>query len=88
MKYFSTAANKLFQIIFAMGCWFELDKLGEPDKKSTACRKNAGLRRFTEKLETAVAIILFFGILAYGIIKGWVKIPTYLGDGCGYDNFG
>ncbi len=85
MKYFSTAANKLFQIIFAIGCWFELDKL---DKRSKVCRKATGLRRFAEKLETAAEIVLFFGILAYGIIKGWVKIPTYLGDGYGYDNFG
>ena len=57
------------KVIFAVQCEYELTKLyGEKSKMK-------GLNRLAEKLDNAIGEIIYFGILAYGIFKGWVKIP-------------
>lgn len=73
----------LDQVIFAMQCQREFHSLY--GKKTKA----KGLQWLGEKLDDIIGAILFNGILAYGIYKGWVKMPPpYLGDGYEYDNFG
>ena len=73
----------LAQVFFAMQCQHGLhDLYGEKTKAK-------GLRWLWEKLDDILGAILFNGILAYGIYKGWVKMPPpYLGDGYDDDNFG
>ena len=73
----------LDKVIFAVQCEHELDKCyGTKSKKK-------GLSRLAEKIEDVIGSIAFFGILEYGIFKGWVKMPPpYLGDGYDFDNFG
>ena len=73
----------LGKVIFAVQCQLEFDSLyGNKSKKK-------GLSRLIEMLENAIGIIFYFGILGYGIFKGWVEMPPpYLGDGGDFDNFG
>ena len=73
----------LDKAIFAIQCQHEFDKFnGEKSKKK-------GLNRLGEKLDNAIGEIIYFGILAYGIFKGWVEMPPpYLGDGYDFDNGG
>lgn len=82
--------NKLFRLFdcldkltFLVWCEHEFDELY--GKKSNT----KGLSRVAEMLENALGEIIIFGILAYGIYKGWVVMPEpYLGDGYSFDNFG
>lgn len=73
----------LDKVIFAVQCQHEFDKLyGNKSKKK-------GLRRLAEKIDDVIGDIVFFGLLGYGIFKGWVEMPPpYLGDGGDFDNFG
>ena len=73
----------LDKVIFAVQCQHEFDEyFGEKSKKK-------GMSRLAEKLENAIGEIICFGILGYGIFKGWVEMPPpYLGDGGDFDNFG
>ncbi len=73
----------LDKVIFAVQCQHEFDSLyGNKSKKK-------GLRRLVEMLDNAIGEFFYFGILAYGIFKGWVELPPpYLGDGYDFDNFG
>jgi hypothetical protein len=73
----------LDKVIFAIQCNNEYDKLyGKKSKKIV-------IKRLTEKIDDAMGNIVFFGILSYGVFKGWVKMPEpYLGDGFDFDNFG
>ncbi len=70
--------NKLSQIFFAMICWIELEKAGT---------KARGLRGIREMVGSTMSGLTVFLILTVGILAGWVNIPTWLGDGGGYDNF-
>ena len=72
----------LDKVIFAVQCQHEFDKLyGSKSKKK-------GLSRLVEMLDNAIGEITYFGILGYGIFKGWVEMPPpYLGDGGDFDNF-
>lgn len=67
--------------VFAMQCNRELNKLYGKKSKAT------GLSRLTEMFQDVMGDIVCFGLLAYGIYKGWIKIQPYLGDGYDYDNF-
>lgn len=73
----------LDKVIFAAQCQYEYDKLyGRKSKKK-------GLSRLAETIDDVIGNIVFFGILGYGIYKGWVKMPPpYLGNGGDFDNFG
>lgn len=73
----------LDKVFFAVQCKHELHKTcGVRSQK-------AGLNLVAEMLESTIGDIIFFGILAYGILKGWVEMPEpYLGDGGDFDNFG
>ena len=73
----------LDKVIFAAQCKHELHKdCGIGSKKT-------GLNRVAEMIENTIGEIIFFCILAYGILKGWVELPEpYLGDGGDFDNFG
>lgn len=73
----------LDKVIFAAQCKHELHKdCGIRSKKVV-------LSRGVEMIENTIGEIIFFGILAYGILKGWVEMPEpYLGDGGDFDNFG
>ena len=73
----------LDKAIFAAQCKHELHKACGIKSKKT------GLSRGVEMIENAIEGILFAGILAYGIFKGWVEMPEpYLGDGGDFDNYG
>ncbi len=82
--------NKLFRlfdcldkVFFAVQCKHDLHKTCGVRSKMT------GLNRVAEMIENTIGEIIFFGILAYGILKGWVEMPEpYLGDGGDFDNFG
>ena len=49
--------------------------------------KRKGLRGIREMVGSTLSALLFFLILIFGILAGWVKIPTYMGDGGSYDNY-
>ncbi len=70
--------NKLIQMINVIGCWYELEK---PDIKET------GNRGVGAAFGSLIVKALWLLILAFGICMDWVRIPTDLGDGYGYDNF-
>lgn len=70
--------NKLNQILFAMSSWMELEKSGA---------KRKGLQEIREMVGSTLSALPFFLILVFGILVGWVKIPTYMGDGGSYDNY-
>ncbi len=70
--------NKLNQILCTMSCWMELER-------SEAKRK--GFQGSREMVGSTLSALLFFLILIFGILAGWVKIPTYMGDGGSYDNY-
>ena len=70
--------NKLMQMMVLIDCLFELGKL---KYKSNAAH------RVTEIVNFMVEGLLLIVLLGYGICKGIVHIPTYLGDGYSYDNF-
>lgn len=70
-----------YKIFFTVQCKYGLTKLyGEKSKKKSRSR-------LAEMLENAIGEIICFGILAYGVFKGWVEIPPYLSDGYDFDNF-
>ena len=73
----------LDKVTFAAQCQHESNSsFGKKSKKK-------GLSRLAEMLENAIGEIICFGILAYGIFKGWVEMPPpYLGDGYDFDNGG
>lgn len=71
----------LKKAVFAMQCNRELNRLNGKITKAK------GLSRLTEMFKDVMGGIVCFGLLAYGIYKGWIKIQTYLGDGYDYDNF-
>ncbi len=73
--------NKFLQIINVLAC------SGEFFKNNQNSKELKGVWWIKYKIEYLVGIILLFGILANGIIQGWVKIPIYLGDGYSYDDF-
>ena len=70
--------NKLIQLIHVIGCWHELEKLDKKEKGPHSAGK---------VFNVLIAKSVLFLVLAFGIILGWVKIPTWLGDGYSYDNF-
>ncbi len=70
--------NKLNQILFAVSSWMELEKSGA---------KRKGLQGIREMVGSTLSALPFFLILVFGILAGWVKIPTYMGDGGSYDNY-
>ena len=70
---------KLVQMMEAISCWFEMECL--------VSKKNKGLHRITEMFDVFFSGLVFSLILAFGICKGWVHIPTYLGDGYSFDNY-
>ena len=73
----------LDKVFFAVRCKHELHKTYGVRSKKTS------LNRVAEMLENTIGEIIFFSILAYGILKGWVEMPEpYLGDGSDFDNFG
>ena len=73
--------DKLLQIIWAYQCWNEFETVS---KRKTKVR---GINAVKGWLEELLGDLLMFVILSYGITKGWVKIPTVLGDGYDYDSF-
>ena len=73
--------KKLFQFIFALQC------LHESNNICKGKNKYKGFRRIEKRLEDLIGDIIWRCILAYGIFKGWIVIPTVLGDGYYYDNF-
>ena len=73
----------LDKVFFAVQCKHDLHKTCGVGSKKT------GLNRVAEMVENIIGEIIFFAILAYGILKGWVEMPEpYLGDGGDFDNFG
>ena len=74
--------NKLSELVFAIQCQYEFERLYRKN-----IPKGKGLRRLLEMLADASRIILYFAILGFGIFKGWVKMPSYLGDGYDFDNY-
>ena len=70
--------NKLIQLIHVIGCMYELEKFDKKEK---------GFRRIGEVIDSVPGNVISFLILAFGILIGWVHIPTYMGDGYSYDNF-
>lgn len=70
--------NKLMQMMVLIDCLFELGML---KYKSNAAH------RVTEIVNFMVEGLFLIVLLGYGICKGIVHIPTYLGDGYSYDNF-
>ena len=70
--------NKLMQMMVLIDCLFELGKLKH--------ESNAA-HRFAEIVGFVVDGFILIVLLGYGICKGIVHIPTYLGDGYSYDNF-
>ena len=71
--------NKLMQIVSVIGCWFEIEQF--------TGTKKVGLRRIVGAVGSVKSGIPFLLILVVGILMGWVRIPTYMGDGHSYDNF-
>ena len=69
----------LVQMMEAISCWFEMERLVSKKKK--------GLHRIMEIVDVFLSGLIFTLILAFGLCKGWVHIPTYLGDGYSFDNF-
>ena len=74
--------NKLSDLVFAIQCQYEFERLY---RKATP--KEKGLRRLSETFADISKRMLCFAILGFGIFKGWVKIPSYLGDGYDFDNY-
>lgn len=73
----------LDKVFFAVQCKHDLHKTCGVRSKKT------GLNRVAEMVENTIGEIIFFAILAYGILKGWVEMPEpYLGDGGDFDNYG
>ena len=70
--------NKLMQMMVLIDCLFELGMLKH---------KSNVAHRFAEIVNFVVEGLLLIVLLGYGICKGIVHIPTYLGDGYSYDNF-
>ena len=70
--------NKLNQILCTMSSWMELEKSEAKPK---------GLQGIREMVGSTLSALPFFLILVFGILAGWVKIPTYMGDGGSYDNY-
>lgn len=70
--------NKLNQILCTMSSWMELEKSEAKPK---------GLRGIREMVGSTLSALPLFLILVFGILAGWVKIPTYMGDGGSYDNY-
>ena len=70
--------NKLIQLVNAMICWSELEKLDRREKR---------VRGIGEVIKSLIGSLIFSLILAFGIFMGWIHIPDYLGDGYSYDHF-
>ena len=77
----SEIVGKLYQFISALQC------LHESNNICKGKNKYKGFRRIEKRLEDLIGDIIWRCILAYGIFKGWIVIPTVLGDGYDYDNF-
>ena len=73
--------SKLVQFISAFQCLHESGSLYKRESKYK------GLQGIKNWLENLINNIIFCCILVYGIFKGWVTIPTVLGDGYDYDSF-
>lgn len=73
---------KLVQLISAFQCLHESDSIYKREFRYK------GFRRIKNWFENLIGNIVFYCILAYGIFKGWVTIPTVLSDGYDYDSFG
>ena len=71
----------LEKAVFAIQCNREFNQIYRKKSKAT------GLSRLTEMFKEVTGSMVCFGLLAYGIYKGWIKIQPYLGDGYDYDNF-
>ena len=74
--------SKLVQFISAFQCLHESGSLYKRESNYK------GFQRIKSWFENLTGSIIFFCILAYGIFKGWITIPTVLGDGYDYDSFG
>ena len=71
--------NKILQLTQAIGCLYEM----EPRQK---CLRD--LQWLEAIFEFWIGGLLFFILLAVSICIGDATIPSYLGDGYSYDNFG
>ena len=71
--------NKPLQVKQATECIFEIN---------TGSKKLKGLHRFEAFSDFWIGTLLFQLVLIISIYIGDTHIPTYLGDGYGYDNFG
>ena len=73
----------LVDIFFVIQCDYELDN--SHGRKPKAEGKN----RLTEEFDDVIGEIVFYGILAYGIYKDWIKMPEpYIGDGYNFGSRG
>ena len=67
--------NKLMQVVTVIGCWWELEK---PDNNEIGVKW----------VKEAAVSVIGLALVIVGILMGWIKIPTYMGDGYDYDNDG
>ena len=70
--------DKFVQLINAILCLSEFHKLNKREYRFHGIR---------EAFDSLTGSIVFILILSVGIFMGLIHIPTYLGDGYGYDNF-
>ena len=73
--------SKLVQLILAFQCLHESRSFYKRESNYK------GFQRIKSWFEDLTGNIIFCCILAYGIFKGWIMIPTVLGDGYDYDSF-
>ena len=71
--------NKILQLMQAIGCFYEM----KPRQNSVK-----GFQWLDALFTFWIGGFLFFILLAVSICIGDATIPSYLGDGYSYDNFG
>ena len=71
--------NKILQLMQAIGCFYEM----KPRQNSVK-----GFQWLDAIFTFWIGGFLFFILLAVSICIGDATIPSYLGDGYSYDNFG
>lgn len=71
--------NKILQLTQAIGCLYEMESRQK-------CLRD--LQWLEAIFEFWIGGLLFFILLAVSICIGDATIPSYLGDGYSYDNFG
>ena len=70
--------NKLLQLAQAIGCFYDME-VGNENLN--------GYQRVKRLISFWIEEFVFINFLMFGIWKGDVKIPLYLGDGYSFDNF-